>query len=129
MPRDHAPVVWQKFDAQQARARCYPGRASLADLIIAPFSWPSGSALKSAAEEAGFRDIRLLTRSHPMVLEGGVEQAVQTFAGTPVAPGVAELPQEMQTALFVRMRQELTKLLKDGRVVADWTSNIIVGHA
>jgi hypothetical protein len=48
------------------------------------------------------------------MLEGGVGQAVQTFAGTPVAPGVAELPQEMQTALFVRMRQEL-KLLKDGR--------------
>jgi hypothetical protein len=78
-PRDHAPVVWQKFDAQQARARCYPGRASLADLIIAPFSWPSGSALKSAAEETGFREIRLLTRPLPMVLEGGVEQAVQTF--------------------------------------------------
>jgi hypothetical protein len=57
-----------------------------------------------------------LTRSLPMALEGGVEQAVQTFAGTPVAPGVAELPQEMQTALFARMRQELTKLLKDGRV-------------
>jgi hypothetical protein len=90
-------------------------------MIIAPFSWPSGSALKSAAEEAGFRDIRLLTRSLPLVLEGGVEQAVQTFAGTPVAPGVAELPQEMQTALFfVRMRQELTKLLKDGRVVAPY---------
>jgi hypothetical protein len=60
---------------------------------------------------------------------GGVSEGIlQTFAGM-VAPGVAELPQEMQTALFVRMRQELTKLLKDGGVVADWTSNIIVGHA
>jgi ubiquinone/menaquinone biosynthesis C-methylase UbiE len=102
--------------------------AQLADLITAPFSWPSGSTLKAAAEEVGFCDIHLLTRSLPMVLEAGVEQAVQTFAGTPVAPGVAELPQEVQTALFARMRQELTKLLKDGRVVAEWTSNIIVGH-
>jgi len=101
----------------------------LADLITAPFSWPSGSSLKSAAAEAGFRGIHLLTRSLPMVLEAGVEQAVQTFAGTPVAPGVAELPREVQNTLFARMRQELTKLVKDGRVVADWTSNIIVGQA
>ena len=64
-----------------------------------------------------------------MVLEAGVEQAVQTFAATPVAPGVAELPQDMQNAVFARMRQELTKLLKDGRVVADWSSNLMVGRA
>lgn len=103
--------------------------AQLADVITVPFSWPSGSALKSAAEEAGFCDIHLLTRSLPMVLEAGVEQAVQTFAATPVAPGVAELPQDMQNAVFARMRQELTKLLKDGRVVADWSSNLMVGRA
>jgi hypothetical protein len=63
------------------------------------------------------------------VLEAGVEQAVQTFAGTPVAPGVTELPREVQNTLFARMRQELTKLVMDGRVVADWTSNIIVAQA
>jgi SAM-dependent methyltransferase len=103
--------------------------AQLADAITAPFSWPSGLVLKSAAEGAGFRDIHLLTRSLPMVLEAGVEQAVQTFAGTPVAPSVAELQQDVQDALFVRMRQELTKLLKGERVVADWTSNLIVGRA
>ena len=36
--------------------------AELASLMMAPYGWPSGSALKDAAEEAGFRDIRLLTR-------------------------------------------------------------------
>ncbi len=118
----------QLYQAYHAALRA-TAPAQLADLITAPFSWPSGSTLKSAAEEVGFRDIRLMTPSLPMVLEAGVEQAVQTFAGTPVAPGVAELPQEVQTALFAQMRQEMTKLLKNGKVVGDWTSNIIVGYA
>jgi ubiquinone/menaquinone biosynthesis C-methylase UbiE len=118
----------QLYQAYHAALRA-TAPAQLADLITAPFSWPSGSTLKSAAEEVGFRDIRLLTPSLPMVLEAGVEQAVQTFAGTPVAPGVAELPQEVQNAVFDRMRQEMTKLLKNGKVVGDWTSNIIVGYA
>ena len=102
--------------------------AALADLIVAPFSWPSGAALKSAAEDAGFRDVRLSTPALPMVLEGGVEQAVQSFAATPVSPGVAELAQDIQHAVFARMRDEMAGLLTDGRVVGAMTSNIIVAH-
>jgi len=63
-----------------------------------------------------------------MVLEGGVEQAVQSFAATPVSPGVAELAQDVQEALFARMRQEMALLLTDGKVVGAMTSNIIVAH-
>jgi hypothetical protein len=62
-----------------------------------------------------------------MVLEAGVEQAVQSFAATPVSPGVAALPLDVQEAFFARVRQEMTPLLKDGKVIGEMTSNIIVG--
>jgi ubiquinone/menaquinone biosynthesis C-methylase UbiE len=128
-----AMAVWAELDRNQIFAAFHAAlRATapdaLADLITAPFSWPSGAALKSAAENAGFRDVRLSTPSLPMVLEGGVEQAVQSFAATPVSPGVAELAQDVQQALFARMRQEMALLLTDGKVVGAMTSNIIVAH-
>ena len=128
-----AIAVWAELDRNQIFAAFHTAlRATapdaLADLITAPFSWPSGAALKSAAEDTGFRDVRLSTPSLPMVLEGGVEQAVQSFAATPVSPGVAELAQDVQQALFARMRQEMALLLTDGKVVGAMTSNIIVAH-
>ena len=128
-----AIAVWAELDRNQIFAAFHAAlRATapdaLADLITAPFSWPSGAALKSAAEDAGFRDVRLSTPSLPMVLEGGVEQAVQSFAATPVSPGVAELAQDVQQAVFARMRQEMALLLTDGKVVGAMTSNIIVAH-
>ena len=129
-----AIAVWAELDRNQIFAAFHAALhaaapASLAELITAPFSWPSGAALKSAAEDAGFRDVRLSTPSLPMVLEGGVEQAVQSFAATPVFPGVAELAQDLQHALFARMRHEMALLLTDGKVVGAMTSNIIVAIA
>jgi len=102
--------------------------SDLAELITAPFSWPDGAALKKAAEDAGFRQVRLVTRCLPMVLEGGVEQAVQAFGGTPTSPGIAALAQDAQNAFFARLRHEMGRLLKEGKVIGDMTSNIIVGR-
>jgi hypothetical protein len=63
-----------------------------------------------------------------MVLEGGLEQAERAFAGTPTSPGVAALPQDVQEAFFAHLRREMGQLLKDGKVIGEMTSNIIVGN-
>src|SRR3989440_10264273 len=128
-----AIAVWVELDRNQIFAAFHAALrvtapAALAELITAPFSWPSGAALKSAAEDAGFRDVRLSTRSLPMVLEGGVEQAVRAFAATPTSPGVAALAQHVQDGFFAQLREEMSRLLKDGKVVGEMTSNIIVGN-
>jgi ubiquinone/menaquinone biosynthesis C-methylase UbiE len=125
-------AVWTGIERNQIFAAYHAAlRATtppeLADLITAPFSWPNGIALKAAAEEARFREIRLMTPSLPMVLEGGLEQAVRAFAATPVSPGVATLPQDVQDAFFARVRREMAPLMKDGRVIGQMASNIIVG--
>jgi ubiquinone/menaquinone biosynthesis C-methylase UbiE len=127
-----AIAVWAELERNEIYAAFHAAlRATapseLAELITAPFSWPSGAALKTAAEDAGFRQIRLVTCSLPMVLEGGVEQAVRAFAGTPTSPGVAALAQPVQDAFFARLREEMSRLLRDGKVIGEMTSNIIVG--
>src|SRR5205085_10641650 len=85
-----AIAVWTQIELNQIFAAYHAAlratdNAELADLMMAPFSWPSGAALKDAAEEAGFREIRLLTPALPMVLEGGLDQAVRSFSATAVS--------------------------------------------
>ena len=89
-----AIAVWAQLERNQIAAAFHAAlRATvpveLASLMMAPYSWPSGSALKNAAEEASFREIRLLTPTLSMVLEGGLDQAIRSFSATPVSPGVA----------------------------------------
>jgi ubiquinone/menaquinone biosynthesis C-methylase UbiE len=133
-PRGHALIaVWAAIARNQIFAAFHAAlRAAtppdLADLIIAPFSWHGTAELKAATEEVGFRRVRLLTRSLPMVMEKGLEQAVQSFSATPVSPGVAALPQSTQDRFFDRMRRELSALVVDGKVVGEMVSNIIVAH-
>jgi ubiquinone/menaquinone biosynthesis C-methylase UbiE len=126
-----AIAVWAQIERNQIFAAYHAALratvpAELADLMMAPFSWPSGTALKDAAEEAGFRDIRLLTPTLPMVLEGGLDQAIRSFSATPVSPGVAELPKDVQDAFFARVRREMVALESNGKVIGEMTSNIIV---
>ncbi len=98
----------------------------IADLIVAPFSWPDGAALQRTTEEAGFRKVRLLTRTLPMVLEGGVEQAIRAFSATPVSPCVAALSEDVQKAFFDRVRREMAKLQVDDKIVGEMVSNIVI---
>ena len=127
-----AVAVWTEIERNEIFAAYHAAlRATtppeLADLMRAPFSWPSGTALKAAAEGAGFRDLRLITPSLPMVLENGLEQAVRAFAATPVSLGVAALAQDLRDAFFARVRQEMAPLMKGGKVIGKMTSNILVG--
>jgi hypothetical protein len=100
----------------------------LAELITAPFSWYRVDELRAAAEQAGFRDVRVVTRNLPMVLEEGLDQAVRSFSATPVSPGVAALSPALQDAFFTRLREELATLLVGGKVVGEMVSNIIVAR-
>jgi ubiquinone/menaquinone biosynthesis C-methylase UbiE len=126
-----AMAVWTELERNPIFAAYHAAlRATvpseLADLATAPFSFSSGTALKAAVEDAGFRQAHLLTPTLLMVLEGGLEQAVQFFAGTPISSSVAALPQDVQEAFFARVRHEMTPLLRDGKVIGEMHSNIII---
>jgi ubiquinone/menaquinone biosynthesis C-methylase UbiE len=129
-----AIAVWGPLDRNKIYAAFHDAlravnATELADIITAPFSWHESSALRAAVEEAGFVDARVLTRSMDLVFEAGLEQAVNAFAGTPVAPVVALWPQADQNAFFEALRQSLGSLLKNDAVAGEMTSNIVVAHA
>jgi ubiquinone/menaquinone biosynthesis C-methylase UbiE len=101
--------------------------SELAELSTAPFSL-TGKELKAAVEEAGFHEIRLFTPSLSTVFEGGLEQAIQFFAATPISPSVAALPSDVQQAFVARVRHEMTPLLREGKIIGEMNSNIIVAN-
>jgi ubiquinone/menaquinone biosynthesis C-methylase UbiE len=126
-------AIWAEIERNQIFAAFHRALgatvpAELAALITAPFSWYRAGELRAAAEDAGFRDVRVLTRSLPMVFEQGLDQAVRSFSATPVSPGVAALAPAIQDAFFTRLRDELSKLSRDGKVVGEMVSNIIVAR-
>jgi SAM-dependent methyltransferase len=128
-----AIAVWAQLERNQIAAAFHAALsatapAELASVMMAPYGWPSGSALKDAAEEAGFREIRLLILTLPMVLEGGLDQTIRLFSATPVSSSVAALPQDVQEAFFARLRRELASLESDGKVIGETTSNIIIAN-
>src|SRR5712691_13388359 len=115
-----AIAVWAELERNQIFAAYHTAlRATvpeeLASLMAAPFSWPDGEALQHLAEEAGFRQVRLVTPAMRMTLEGGVEQAIRAFSATPVSPRVAALSEEVQKAFFARVRHEMSALQVDGK--------------
>jgi ubiquinone/menaquinone biosynthesis C-methylase UbiE len=129
-----AIAVWGPLERNKIYAAFYAALQAidaieLAEIITAPFSWHEASALKAAVEQAGFGKARVLTRSMDLVFEAGLEQAVKAFAGTPVAPTVATLPQVRQDAFFAALRQALGFLSTDGAVRGEMTSNIVIAHA
>jgi ubiquinone/menaquinone biosynthesis C-methylase UbiE len=134
-PAGHAAIaVWTEIERDEIFAAIHAALSAtalpeLADLMTAPFSWHDGAELKSTAEEAGFREVRLLTRTLPMLFENGLEQAVQCLSATPVSPGVAALPQSAQDAFFSRLRLELSRLVVQGKVMGNMVPNIIIAHA
>jgi len=128
-----AIAVWAQIERNQIFAAYHAAlratvNAELADLMMAPFSWPSGTALKDAAEEAGFREVRLLTPTLPMLMEGGLDQAIRSFSATAVSRGGAALPPDVQEAFFARVRREMVPLQSDGKVIGDMASNIIIAN-
>jgi ubiquinone/menaquinone biosynthesis C-methylase UbiE len=128
-----AIAVWAQLERNQIAAAFHAALratvpAELATLMMAPYSWPSGGALKDAAEQAGFRETQLLTLTLPMVLEGGLDQAIRSFSATPVSPGVAALPKDVQEAFFAQVRHELAPLQSGEKVIGETTSNIILAN-
>jgi ubiquinone/menaquinone biosynthesis C-methylase UbiE len=128
-----AIAVWAELQRNQLFAAFHAAlqatvSSEIANLLTAPFSWTNGGELIAVTKAAGFSDVTLLTVTKPTVFEGGLDQVLQAFSATPVSPNVVALPQAARDAFFARARQELSALVKDGTVVSDLTSNIIVAR-
>jgi ubiquinone/menaquinone biosynthesis C-methylase UbiE len=102
--------------------------ADLADLLKAPFSFPSPGDLEEALRRTGFRLIRVETRSLPLVFELGVGQALAALDGSPLGPAIAALPDDTRRALGVAAAHRFAALREGASVRGDVESNVAVAQ-
>lgn len=101
----------------------------LADLLLAPFSGGDSMDVARTIGGAGFRDVQTQTHRLPLTVEDGVEQALRgCLAATPLAPGLAALPQEKRSALMDAARKHLGKLVAGSDVKGQMVSNIFLAR-
>jgi ubiquinone/menaquinone biosynthesis C-methylase UbiE len=101
----------------------------LANRLLAPFSWPDAQVLKNTVEAAGFHEIRVRSATLPLIFEGGIAQAARALAASPLAPSLATSPAGTQLRLNAAISAHLAPLLRDGKVIANMTSNIAIARA
>jgi ubiquinone/menaquinone biosynthesis C-methylase UbiE len=102
----------------------------LADLLLAPFSWGDPAELARVVSAVGLRDVQVQTRRQSLSVEGGVEQVVRGCIGSsPLAPGVAELPEERRAVLMDAARKHLAGLVTGSAVRGDMVANVVLAQA
>jgi ubiquinone/menaquinone biosynthesis C-methylase UbiE len=101
----------------------------LADRLLAPFSWPQAQLLKNTVEAAGFHETRVRGATLPLIFEGGIAQAARSLAASPLAPSLATMPAGTHLRLNAAIDAHLGPLLRDGKVSANMTSNIVIARA
>ena len=103
--------------------------AELADLLLAPFSWPGAKALETALRAAGFGSIQVEETALPLRFEGGAAQATRLLEGSPLAPGFATLSAEVRAAFADAAKRRLAPLVQGGEVVGEMRSLIGIATA
>jgi ubiquinone/menaquinone biosynthesis C-methylase UbiE len=111
------------------RALAAVGLDDLAQMLLAPFSWEGLDTLREALTAAGFSHVAAETRLVPMVFEGGIDQAFDALYGQPVGPAIASLPEASRSRLRETVTEQMTPLLKDGRVRGVMTSHLAIAKA
>lgn len=97
----------------------------IAELYKAPFTLPQ-AALAAELQAAGFGEIRVRTTSLPLVWEGGIKQAADSIAASPVSPMIFALPQEKRDAFVAAARRNVARLRENqaGELHTHMTSNV-----
>ena len=96
----------------------------LADLMLLPFSWPSPEDLKQLLVDAGFKEVRIDEWELPLTFEEGPVQAAASITGTPLAPGLAELPEAKREALRRDLESRFALYTRDGATQSKMSANI-----
>src|SRR6267378_1265727 len=101
----------------------------LANLILAPFSWPKASDLSKLLTDAGFSEVRVEEWELPFSFEEGAVQAADSIAATPLAPLIAELPEATQAALKRDLESRYALFSREIGVHTMMSSNIATARA
>lgn len=101
----------------------------VADMILAPFSWPSPADLKQLLTEAGFHEVEVEEWELPVTFEEGAAQAAATVDALPLAPALAELPEATREALRKDLESRYALFAREIGVHSMMSSNLATARA
>ena len=81
----------------------------ISDMMRAPFDFMPSSELVGIFESAGFSTVNVRREQRDLVINGGIEQAIEVAYSTPIGPKLAALPKDTQD----RFRDALTNNIRD----------------
>jgi hypothetical protein len=81
----------------------------ISDMMRAPFDFMRVSELVGIFETAGFSTVNIRREQRDLVINGGIEQAIEVAYSTPIGPKLAALPKDTQD----RFRDALTNNVRD----------------
>lgn len=96
----------------------------IAELMRAPFDFLPETELRETFEDAGFRDVEVGVRSHPMASTGGVEQAITIVYGSPIGPKLDELSEDRQAAFRTALTGRVERHT-DGSTLGRMATNLL----
>ncbi len=101
----------------------------VAAMMRKPFIWKSGQELEQLAGKAGFRDVRVESRSLPLTFEEGLGQAVDALWGTPMHDTLNSYPEETIQAIRAAVREALAPLTQGSAVTGPMKSYLLYARA
>lgn len=101
----------------------------VAAMMRKPFIWKSGRDLEHMAAQAGFKDVRVESRSLPLTFEEGLEQAVDALWGTPMHDTLNSYPPETIHGIRAAVREALAPLVQGPVVTGPMKSYMLFARA
>lgn len=111
------------------RALREAGQDDLANLMSIPFPRWTAEDLEARATEVGFLNVRVFDETRDLEFAGGVPEALQAFAGTPIGPLLARLGAEANAAIAAAAERTFAPLVLDGMVRGPMRSWVLLGAA
>ena len=102
--------------------------SGLAGALRAPSDLLSASDLSAMFEAAGFESVAIEQHSMDLVVDGGIEHAIEVVYATPIAPQLQEFTDEKRKAFQEELATRFTALGNGGTTLGKLASSILVAE-
>ena len=101
------------------------GEEEISDSMRLPFDFMPESELSACFTSAGFSDVAVSVEHLPLVLPGGLPQAIQLAYATPIGPKLQALSDDKQRRFRDTMAERVGELSQDGTDMGPMTANVL----
>ncbi len=104
------------------------GEREIAHYMYLTFDYMPESEMERCFTTAGFKDVRVMRQERELVIEGGIDEAVELVYGTPIRNKLLALSKTKQDEYRQILAHYLRKLSPDGKKMGRLAQNVLVGE-